>query len=267
MKKNDESLTLLSYNIHKGFSAGNRRFVLHEIRQAVRAVDADIVFLQEVLGEHRGHSERIFDWPDASQFTFLADELWPHVAYGKNRVHALGHHGNAILSKFPIVQWKNVDVSKHRFERRGLLQAVLDVPGCDEPLYALCVHLGLAERDRRSQVADLCQLVEAEVPDTSPLVIAGDFNDWSVRANRTLARRLLVQEVFQCLHGRSARTFPSWLPMLCLDRMYCRGLSVEHAEVLRGRAWRRLSDHVALFATLRPSDDDELPPMPESRRR
>src|SRR5690606_36700596 len=36
--------TVLTVNTHKGFTAFNRRFILHELREAVRAVDADIVF-------------------------------------------------------------------------------------------------------------------------------------------------------------------------------------------------------------------------------
>ena len=40
----------LTVNVHKGFSTFNRRFVLHELRDAVRAVGTDLVFLQEVHG-------------------------------------------------------------------------------------------------------------------------------------------------------------------------------------------------------------------------
>lgn len=44
------SIRLLSVNTHKGFSSLNRRFILHELREAVRSVSADVVFLQDVLG-------------------------------------------------------------------------------------------------------------------------------------------------------------------------------------------------------------------------
>src|ERR1700745_327025 len=94
---------VLSYNIHKGFTARNRRFVLREIRDAVRGLDPDFVFLQEVLGEHQGRRLRVgCAWPEKPQFDVLADELWPHFAYGRNADYEDGHHGNAILSKVPI---------------------------------------------------------------------------------------------------------------------------------------------------------------------
>jgi endonuclease/exonuclease/phosphatase family metal-dependent hydrolase len=68
-------LTVMTVNIHKGFTALNRRFILPELRDAVRKVGADVVFLQEVMGSHRGTSaasttcrpSRITNsWPTAS---------------------------------------------------------------------------------------------------------------------------------------------------------------------------------------------------------
>ena len=76
-------LKVLTYNIHKGFSVGNRRFVLHEIKEALRHIDADIVFLQEIQGEHRHRMNHVENWPNSSQFEFLADQVWHHHAYGK----------------------------------------------------------------------------------------------------------------------------------------------------------------------------------------
>lgn len=253
MSEERVSLTIVSYNIHKGFSSGNRRFVLNEIKAALEETEADLVFLQEVHGEHKGHANTVVDWPTASQFEFLASSIWPHFVYGKNHVYVLGHHGNAVLSRYPIIAWENIDVSAHQFESRGLLHAVLDVPGVGGPVHAVCVHLGLSEGGRKYQLGRLCSLVEEAVPPTGPLIVAGDFNDWSVRATRRLTRALDAKEVFKSKAGRHARTFPSWFPVLQLDRVYCRGFNVLDAKVLTGEPWRRLSDHAALYAVLEPS--------------
>jgi len=43
-----QTLTVLTLNVHKGFTPFNRRFILPELREAVRATGADLVFLQEV---------------------------------------------------------------------------------------------------------------------------------------------------------------------------------------------------------------------------
>src|SRR4051794_21033552 len=112
------SIKAVSYNIHKGFTSGNRSYVLNRIREGLRQVHPDLVFLQEVLGQHEIHKKNVAGWPDQSQFEFLADELWPHYAYGKNAVYHHGHHGNAILSKYPFSFFENIDVSANSFEKR-----------------------------------------------------------------------------------------------------------------------------------------------------
>ena len=133
-----KSLRILSYNVHKGFSARNRRYLLDEIREGIRSVNADIVFLQEVVGENRDHAKRWENWVDAGQFEYLADSVWPHFAYGRNAIYQHGHHGNAILSKYPIVNSDNVDVSVMKRSQRGLLFAQI-TPG----VQLVCAHMGL----------------------------------------------------------------------------------------------------------------------------
>jgi endonuclease/exonuclease/phosphatase family metal-dependent hydrolase len=240
-------LRVLTYNIHKGFSTGNRSFVLRKIREAIRTVKADLVFLQEVLGHHEEHGNKIEDWPTQPQFEFLADEIWPHFAYGRNAVYTSGHHGNAILSKYPMTGWENIDISTNRLECRGLLHGVLEIPHRRKPLHAICVHLGLLETERQSQVHRICDRIEEMVPHEEPLVIGGDFNDWRGKLTGPFLERVAAKEAFQELHGAHARTFPSWMPALRLDRVYFRELKLESAQALTGAPWSQLSDHAALL--------------------
>lgn len=242
------ALKVLTLNTHKGFTSFNRRLVLHELREAVRGLSADVVFLQEVIGEHSGHAARYPQWPSASQYEFLADSLWPAFAYGRNASYPSGHHGNALLSKFPIISQQNYDVSVGGPERRGLLHCVLDVPGAAQPLHTVCVHLGLRGAHRRRQMDLLCALLDREVPPDAGLVVAGDFNDWMLRANAHLCRCAGLREVFATSRGHCARTFPARWPLLRLDRIYVRNLQVRHLAVLSLRPWSHLSDHAGLLA-------------------
>ena len=242
------TVRVLTVNTHKGFAAWNRRFVLPELREAVRQVNADIVFLQEVQGVHELHSTRIAHWPPSPHYEFLADEIWPQFAYGRNAVYPSGHHGNAVLSKYPIVEHTNHDVSVGPQEARGLLHCTIRVPGKGIELHAICAHLGLAEAHRQRQLELLCHIVATEVPAHAPLVVAGDFNDWRDRAHRVLDRCSGLHEIFVGAEGRAARTFPARFPMLRLDRIYVRNARATRPFALGRHPWSRLSDHAPLAA-------------------
>jgi endonuclease/exonuclease/phosphatase family metal-dependent hydrolase len=247
------ALAVASYNIHKGFTAFNRRLMVHELRERLHSLNVDIVFLQEVQGNHQGHARRMVLWPDKPQHEFLAGSLWTAFAYGKNAVYQEGDHGNAILSRFPILSWENLDISSHPFESRGLLHCVVQPPGWGQALHCINVHLALTESGRKRQLAMIVARIRAAVPRGEPLILAGDFNDWRARASGELLRVLGLRDVFELTQGRPARSYPAALPMLTLDRIYVAGLGVRQAQVHAGPTWRHLSDHAALTATLFPA--------------
>ena len=250
----NSSIKVLTYNIHKGFSIGNTRFILHEIRESLRTVDADVVFLQEIYGEKQISNNRFDDWPTNSQFEFLADEVWHHHAYGKNAIYKAGHHGNAILSKHPFVEWENIDVSIMKKASRSLLHGTIQVPGSEKKIHIICIHLGLFERERENQLTTLSERIASHVPAEEPLIIAGDFNDWRGRAEQHLHDDLGVTEVFKETNGAYARTFPAWFPLLSMDRIYYRGLELIDCSHLQGQPWGRLSDHTPLLAEFKMTD-------------
>ncbi|SMC22079.1 Metal-dependent hydrolase, endonuclease/exonuclease/phosphatase family [Andreprevotia lacus DSM 23236] len=243
------TLRVASYNLHKGLSAFNRRLVVHDVRQAMHALSPDLILLQEVQGAHQGNAQRFSHWPADPQHEYLAGDEFTAI-YGRNANYRHGHHGNALLTRFPVRRWDNHDLTLHKLEQRGLLHAVLEVEGWDRPLHALSVHLNLRAPDRRKQLALLAGYIQAEVPMHAPLVLAGDFNDWRREATPILARELGLSEAFETLHGAPARSFPARLPLLTLDRVYVRGLQIETAAVLGGAPWAGLSDHAPLLAEL-----------------
>lgn len=246
------SLRILTLNTHKGFTTFNRRFILPELRDAVRQTATDVVFLQEVLGTNTHYPERYPNWPVAPQYEFLADSMWSDFSYGRNAVYPHGDHGNALLSKFPIVRYENINVSVGSIEQRGLLHSVLFVPG-QKQVHAICVHLGLRENHRRQQLILLGKLLDS-LPADEPVIIAGDFNDWRKRADALLAPYGLT-EAFVNEFGSHARSFPARLPLLCLDRVYVRNATTHNPIVLRKRPWSHLSDHVPLSVEIRVNGD------------
>lgn len=241
-------LRVLTYNMHKGFCFYSRQYVLHELREAIRSVNADVVFLQEVMGVHPSKADQEKNF--GPQFEFLADDIWDHFAYGKNAVYSDGHHGNAILSKFPFTAFENINISTNTLERRGLLHAQIQTEGHDEPLHLVCLHLDLLERGRKQQLQSLVDRVSEHVDQKSPLIVAGDFNDWNKKFSDPLAEQLDLKESGVVMTGEHAKTFPSWKPFLPLDRVYVRKCKIKSHQVLWGMPWRKLSDHAAIVVEL-----------------
>jgi endonuclease/exonuclease/phosphatase family metal-dependent hydrolase len=94
----------------------------------------------------------------------------------------------------------------------------------------------------------LAEHMDEVSPGDTPLIIAGDFNDWHNRAGNLIAERLGMVEVFGGINGQPARSYPATLPVFRLDRIYVRGFSIERTEVHFGRPWSKISDHAALSA-------------------
>lgn len=238
-------LRVLTVNTHKGFTFFNRKVMLHELREAIRLAAPDVVFLQEVIGEHQAHASRYQSWPETTQYEFLADELWPDFAYGRNAVYTDGHHGNAILSKYPILSYDNHDISVDGHEPRGMLHCVIRHHGAQ--VHAVCVHLGLRDGHRRVQLGHLCELMQSRLPEGEPVVIAGDFNDWQMKAD-AMMQKCGATEVFSSTFGKPARTFPARFPLLRLDRIYVRNVKEWRPMPMASKPWTVLSDHLPIAA-------------------
>ncbi len=249
-------LRVATYNIHKGVRGvgPRKRLEIHNLGLAVEALDADIVFLQEVRLFHtleaRHFDRSSFGWPDQGQADFLAPEGY-EVAYRTNAVTRHGEHGNALLSRWPLGDVGHHDVSDHRFEQRGLLHVPVAWNGCT--VHAVVVHFGLVHKSRVRQVQRLADFIAREVPADAMLVVAGDFNDWGERLDGPMQALGLQRATAQGAPQGRAATFPSLAPVFALDRFYLRGLSCRSTLVPRGLAWSRMSDHLPLVAELEPA--------------
>jgi endonuclease/exonuclease/phosphatase family metal-dependent hydrolase len=237
-----DTLRIATYNIHKGVQGLGlrRRLEIHNLGHAVEQLDADIVCLQEVRKLHRRQAQQFSRWPDLPQAEFLTPEGYESV-YRTNAITRHGEHGNALLSRWPVVTHQHEDMSDHRFEQRGLLHVEVAVQG--RAVHVIVVHLGLIPASRVRQVAQLRRYIEREVPQAAALVVAGDFNDWGTRSQHAMnAIGLRSSDTVRC------PTYPSRLPVVQLDQIFARGLRPLHLHVPRGRIWGQMSDHLPLIA-------------------
>jgi endonuclease/exonuclease/phosphatase family metal-dependent hydrolase len=223
------TIRFMTWNIH-GTIGFNPRFDLSEVIALIRRWKPDVIALQEVDSRRPPESE------DA--FAFLQGALGRHGIPAHSISTADGHYGQILISSCPIVSSEIHDISAPEREPRRAIRAELETPA--GPVRVVATHLGLSIGERRQQAQLLLKLTGA--PDMTTVVL-GDFNDWffvgSVRA--VLAR---------ALPGRSRfRTFPSFFPLMRLDRIYCRPSSAVH-NIYTDRNARRISDHLPVIADL-----------------
>jgi endonuclease/exonuclease/phosphatase family metal-dependent hydrolase len=238
-------LRVATYNIHKGVQGVGpaRRLEIHNLGHAVEQLDADIVCLQEVRKLHRREERYFTRWPELPQAEFLAPEGYEAV-YQTNATTRHGEHGNALLSRWPVVSRGHEDMSDHRFEQRGLLHVTLHVQ--KRQVHVIVLHLGLIAASRLRQVEQLGRFIEREIPRRSPVIVAGDFNDWGGKL-----RPAMTALGFADFVGERVATYPSRLPLSQLDYVYGRGVKPVGVEIPRGRIWARMSDHLPLIAEFR----------------
>ena len=243
-------LRVATYNIHKGVLRDlfglRRNSRIHELRARMHDLSADLIFLQEVQGLHERHARRFEHWPAEPQHEFLSQG--PGVrhafesAYGANAHYLHGHHGNALLSRFPILHRDNRDFSDHALEKRGVLHCVVDVGGT--AVHCFVVHFGLLARSRTRQLEALIDWVRRAVPHDAPLLIGGDFNDWRNQLSRRLYDAVGVIEAFDALQPEFARTQKAF--WFVRDRLADIGVDVERESLRLPRRVRSARTFPAL---------------------
>lgn len=245
-------LRLLTINVHKGFSLLPRRFVLPRLRKYIHSTSADIIFMQEVVGENIRKAAKHPDWPAKPQYQYVAEAAGFKHIYGRHSVYAAGHHGNAILSRFPVLRHEKMDLSVNRFEKKGFLYGEVELPRGRGVLNCVCVHLGLFYRARKKQFGKLKEFIQRVAPGDAPLIVAGDFNEWRRKIKEDLASRLGMRDAGLEVFGKRLRTFPAMMPVFPLDSIYVRGFKVLKARILNRGGWKELSDHAGFFVEIEP---------------
>ncbi len=202
-------------------------------------IQPDLVFLQEFFREPE--TEELLEK--------LADHLWPHHSYGKNAVSGDYHYGNAILSRFPIEETKNFNISTSAYESRGILYARIHF--LDMPINLFCTHLDLTESGRMRQVVKIDKVVSSICPRSDPLILAGDFNDWNNRLYGHFKQHLDLEDALHATKGFLVPTFPSVFPLFSFDKIYSRHFEVINGDRIFDNSLRYQSDHLPIITELK----------------
>ena len=256
-------LRILSYNIHKCIGGVDRRYEPGRVADVIRGLDTDVLMLQEVdAGVSRSRGDK--------QVELLGDELgMPYRTWYPNvEVRGGGQYGNAILSRYPIIESTNIDLTLRFKKRRSALHGVLRVrhDDIDRTVHVFNMHLGLARYERRRQLDKFLACHPfAHLHHDTPVVVGGDLNDVYGGLGE-----LLAPAGFRGIERRPL-TFPAWGPVRALDAIFVRG-ALDFLRLSRcdSALARRASDHRPLVAEVRlrphhhhaaPSPDPK-PPAP-----
>jgi endonuclease/exonuclease/phosphatase family metal-dependent hydrolase len=237
-------LRVLSYNIHKCIGGVDRRYEPARIVDVIQRQDADVVMLQEVdKNVPRSNHDHQVDM--LGEMLGLRYRTWfPNVD-----VRGGGQYGNALLSRYPIVESTNIDLTLRFRKRRSVLHGVLRVrhDDVDRTIHVYNMHLGLARYERKRQLAMfLASHPFTHLHHETPVVVGGDLNDVYGGLGE-----LLVPAGFRGIEERP-RTFPAWGPMRALDAIFIRG-ALDYMRLSRcdSELARRASDHRPLIAEVR----------------
>jgi endonuclease/exonuclease/phosphatase family metal-dependent hydrolase len=221
-------LTIATYNIHRAVGTDGL-FMPDRVADVLREVSADIIALQEVPLGGAGMPNVLKIVQKATGF--VAVEGHTFSVSGRR-------YGNAVLSRYPILATRKIDISFGSREPRGALDADISCHG--HPLRVIATHLGLRPAERHEQIRKLLQVFDT---DQMPVVLMGDVNEWFVWGKSL--RRLVSH--FQAVPAPA--TFPSRWPIFALDRIWIRPRHrLVHVEVHGTPLARIASDHLPLIA-------------------
>lgn len=222
------TVRFMTWNIH-GTLGLNPRFDLTGVVDLIRRWQPDVVALQEVDSRRDSTSTE-------NCFALLQSRLGKHGIAAHSIATADGDYGQMLISCCPILSQETHDISAPEREPRRAIRAEIETPA--GPVRVVATHLGLSIGERRAQARLLLSLAAGAEMTT---VVLGDFNDWFWPGS--------VRSVLACeLPGHSRfRTFPSMLPLLRLDRIYCRPRGALK-RLYTDREARRLSDHLPVIA-------------------
>ncbi len=224
-------LRVLTWNIH-GCVGGDGRHDVARVRDALERLAPDVAAFQEVDSRRQ--------IPGVGQvYDVLREAVGDHGHDAWAISGADGHYGQFLASRFPLDDKQVHDISVPGLEPRKVMTATLRLPAAR--LRVIATHLGLRLGERLRQVAALQEIVRADLSD--PVLLLGDFNEW-------LWPRCTQRGLFRLFDARTRhRSFPARLPLLPLDRIWCR------PGHLLTRSWaaseaRSASDHLPLLAEL-----------------
>lgn len=208
--KHPSTFRVMTYNIHHGEGLDGR-IDLERIAALIKKEKADIVALQEVDRGVLRTGRR--DLPaELSRLTGMS-------VYFDNNLHFQGgEYGNAILTRFPILQATNMHYKMlEPNEQRGVLQLVLWIN--EKKLLFMNTHLDFrphGEPERLLHVATMKELIDSY---NLPVIVCGDFNSTPDSETHGAMQKYL-RDTWEVVGKGPGYSFPSDHPYKRIDYLW-----------------------------------------------
>lgn len=228
-------LRILAYNIKHG-EGMDGVIDLERAARVIRELDPDIVALQEIDSV----VERTSGVDQASR---LGELTGMYSVFGAFFDYQGGRYGMALLSKFPIKSYANHWLPEGTEPRTGLA-ARIQLGESGQEIIVVGIHLYRTPEQRLAQASGLVDIYRDE---TTPVIMAGDFN--SLPDSEVLT--LLKQYWHVPDKGEDRLTYPSDVPLREIDYIMYRPADcfdvVEHRVIHEPL----VSDHRPVLIELR----------------
>lgn len=160
-------LRLTSYNIRHGRGMDNV-VDLERIARVVMDTKPNLIALQEV-DVRTQRTNRV------DQAGSLGELTGKHHTFGKAIDFQGGEYGNAVLSRWAFADTQNLPLpGEPGREARAAIFATVKVPGLDEPLTYISMHL--CHQSREDRLAQIQAIIDKVKTLGHPAVLVGDLN-------------------------------------------------------------------------------------------
>lgn len=230
-EKPPHTLKVLCWNIHHGEGL-DKKIDLERIAAVIKSHDPDVVALQEV-------DRNCLRSGSTDQAAKLGELTNLKSTFGEAMPYNGGSYGQAILSRYPIQSSKVVRLSENKEPRIAVVAEILHPSGT---FHMVSVHLDYREADGR--LAETKELLSHLSGITTPVVIAGDFNDVA-----TSPIFSLFQDHWNLvMANKPSDTFPAEKPNKQIDHILQRGFQPNGTAVVIEE--KIASDHRPIAASL-----------------
>ena len=232
-------LKVLTYNIQHGVDHLHRLKTnemvvnLDSIVKIIKSVDPDVVTLNEIYDSAKF----------GNQTKYIADKLGYYYYFGKAIFLHGGNYGNALLSKYPLVNPEVIAIPDATlkeedvyYESRAMIKA--SVIKDDIKYNIFSTHFGLAKEEQNNGT----RLILSLVKDLDNVIFMGDLNFTPDDKNYLEISKVLKNTVDQ-----EVKTFKSHNPTDRIDYIFISNdLDVLEGEVLN----IVFTDHLPVYAKI-----------------